>query len=85
MVHEQRGGQLSVWIAEAQTSGMASLRRFAHGLLTDFTAVLAGLTLPINNGQLEGGQMNRVTMIKRHMFGRANFDLLKQRVLYTAE
>ena len=62
MVHEQRGEQLSDWIAQAQTSGIGVLRRFARGLLTDFTAVLAGLTLPINNGQLEG-QINRLNNV----------------------
>ena len=84
MVHERCGEHLHDWITDAQTSGIGPLRRFAQGLLTDYAAVLAGLTLPINNGQLEG-QINRLKMIKRQMFGRANFDLLKQRVLYTAE
>ncbi len=83
MIHGQHREHLSGWIAAARVSGIGPLRRFAQGLLTDFTAVLAGLTLPVNNGQLEG-QINRLKMIKREMYGRANFDLLRRRVLYAA-
>jgi transposase len=81
MVHERCGEHLDNWITEAQTSGIGSLRRFARGLLTDYTAVLAGLTLPVNNGQLEG-HINRLKLLKRQMYGRASFELLKQRVLW---
>jgi transposase len=41
----------------------------------------AGLTLVHNNGQVEG-QVTRIKLIKRMMFGRAGFALLRQRVLY---
>jgi transposase len=83
MVHGRHGEGLNDWIAAAQASRIGPLRRFAQGLRSDFTAVLAGLTLPINNGQLEG-QINRLKMIKRQMYGRANFELLRRRVLYAA-
>ena len=43
----------------------------------------AGLTLEWSNGQVDG-QINRLKMIKRQMYGRAGFDLLRQRVLNTA-
>jgi transposase len=66
---------------EAQMSAIGPLRRFAQGLLADYAAVLAGLTLPVSNGQLEG-HINRLKMLKRQMFGRADFDLLRRRVLY---
>lgn len=61
MVHVCRGERLHDWIADAQSSGIDPLHRFAHGLLTDGPAVLAGLTLPVNNGHLEG-QINRLKM-----------------------
>jgi transposase len=80
---DQSGERLADWIAAAQASGIAPLRRFAQGLSADFAAVLAGLTLPASNGQLEG-QINRLKMIKRQMYGRANFDLLRRRVLADA-
>jgi transposase len=83
MIRERCGAELDVWITAAQASGTGLLRRFAQGLLTDFSAVLAGLTLPVSNGQVEG-HINRLKMLKRQMFGRASFDLLRRRVLYGA-
>jgi transposase len=48
----------------------------------DFDAVVAGLTLPHSSGPVEGA-VNRIKMLKRQMYGRANFDLLRKRVLLT--
>ena len=48
----------------------------------DYEAVKVGLTLPWSTGPVEG-QNNRLKMLKRQMYGRANLDLLRQRVLYT--
>jgi transposase len=45
--------------------------------------VRAALDLPWSNGQVEG-HVHRLKLIKRQMFGRAKFDLLKKRVLYPA-
>jgi transposase len=56
------------------------LQSFAAGLRRDKAAVMAALSLPYSNGQVEG-QVNRIKLIKRTMYGRANFDLLRQRVL----
>jgi transposase len=53
---------------------------FAAGLQRDLAAVTAGLTLGWNSGPVEG-HVNRIKMIKRQMYGRANFDLLRKRVL----
>jgi transposase len=55
--------------------------RFVTGLERDKLAVLAGLTVPVNNGPVEGF-VNKLKLIKRTMFGRAGFALLRQRVLY---
>ena len=49
-------------------------------LSRDLDAVTAGLTLPYSSGPVEGA-INRIKMIKRQMFGRAKFDLLRKRVL----
>lgn len=62
---------------------MAELRRFAQGLLLDIDAVRAGLTLQWSNGQTEG-QINRLKTLKRQMYGRAGFVLLRQRLLHSA-
>ncbi|MFD5778676.1 hypothetical protein [Streptomyces sp. NPDC126933] len=54
--------------------------RFAQHLERDLDAVAAGLTLPWNSGAVEG-HVDRVKMLKREMFGRAGFELLRKRVL----
>jgi len=79
----ERQRQVDDWLAYAVASTCSSLHRFAQGLQSDYDAVLAGLRLPTNNGQLEG-QVNQLKAIKRQMFGRAKFDLLRLQDLYAA-
>jgi len=83
MAHERQGEELDAWIARVTASEIADLQRFAAGLLQDKEAVQAGLTLAWSNGQTEG-QVNRLKSVKRQMYGRAGFDLLRQRVLHGA-
>jgi transposase len=71
------------WLQAVQESGLSDLQSFATGLCQDRPAVEAALTSEFSNGQVEG-QVNRLKMIKRQMYGRATFDLLRQRVLYAA-
>jgi transposase len=59
------------------------LARFATHLCRDEAAVLAALQLPWSNGPVEG-QVRRLKLIKRQMYGRAKFDLLRLRVLHAA-
>ena len=80
MAHERQGERLDAWVTAASASESADLRRFAAGLLLDKAAVQAGLTVEWSNGQTEG-QINRLKTVKRQMYGRAGFDLLRQRVL----
>ncbi len=80
MVRERKSQELRAWIGRAKASGVAELKNFAMGLERDATAVEAGLRLAWSNGPTEG-QVNRLKLIKRQMYGRANFDLLRQRVL----
>ena len=89
MVREKRSENLDTWLNEAQASGVTTLRTFAKGMKLDYTAVRAALESPWSNGQIGPskartikGQGNRLKMIKRQMYGRANFDLLRQRVLF---
>ena len=83
MVHREGSETLDSWIQRAWNPDVPrELRAFATSLKSDFEAVEAGLTTTWSNGQLEG-QVNRLKLIKRQMYGRANFDLLRQRVLYT--
>jgi transposase len=80
LVRERRGLQLEDWIDKANQSPFSQIRGFATGLLKDFDAVRAGLTQPWSSGAVEG-TINRIKTIKRQMYGRANLDLLRKRVL----
>lgn len=81
LVHARQGTQLDSWLSKVQASAIPELQKFANGLERDKAAVLAGLTLVYSNGQVEG-QVTRIKLIKRMMFGRAGFALLRQRVLH---
>ena len=83
MARKRTGQGFDAWLTSATTSGIAELDRFARGLTDDHAAVEAGLTLEWSNGQTEG-QVNKLKLLKRQMYGRANFDLLRQRVLQAA-
>ncbi|MDQ0946533.1 transposase [Streptomyces phaeochromogenes] len=84
MVTHLHGDLLPKWIeAAGATTELPSLRHFAQHLLRDLDAVTAGLTLPWNSGVVEG-HVNRIKMLKRQMFGRAGFELLRKRVLLSA-
>lgn len=82
LVRQRRPDGLGNWMAHAiQPRVPRELRIFANGLRSDHDAVRAALALPWSNGPVEG-QVNRLKLIKRQMYGRAKFDLLRQRVLY---
>jgi transposase len=59
------------------------LQRFAQGLQREFPAVQATLAEPWSTGQVEG-QITRLQLLKRQMYGRATLDLLRLRVLHRA-
>ncbi len=71
---------LEPWLDMAKTTSLTEFRQFAAGLHKDMKTVAAALQYPRSNGQAEG-QINRLKLLKRQMYGRANFDLLRQRVL----
>lgn len=71
---------LAPWLAAA---GESELKSFAAGIRRDYDAVLAALLFQWSNGQVEG-QVNRVKLVKRSMYGRAGFALLRKRVLRAA-
>jgi transposase len=84
MARERQGpGAFEAWLTIATASGIAELDRFARGLTGDQAAVEAGLSLEWSNGQTEG-QVNKLKLLKRSMYGRANFDLLRLRLLHAA-
>ena len=80
MMTGRHGDRLTSWIAAVEADDLPELRRFTAGLARDRDAVVAGLTLEHSSGAVEG-TVNRIKMLKRQMFGRAGFDLLRKRVL----
>jgi transposase len=82
MMLDRKAERLDDWL-EAASGGAPELRAFAEGLRRDKQAVAAALSQDYSNGQTEG-QVTRLKLIKRQMYGRANFDLLKTRVLKVA-
>ena len=80
MVRRLEGEKLDRWLEEAEASEAAVMRRFAKGLRKDLSAVRAGLTESWSNGPVEGF-VHKLKLIKRQMYGRAGFALLRRRVL----
>jgi transposase len=83
VIKERRVDGLRQWIIEAQRGELPEFVGFANGLTTDLQAVRAALTYEWSNGQTEG-QVHRLKLIKRQMYGRGKLDLLRARVLRAA-
>ena len=77
MIRRKTGADLEPWIAEASASLIAS---FANGIARDKAAVRAAITEPWSNGQTEG-QITKLKLVKRQMYGRGKIDLLQARLL----
>jgi transposase len=78
----RHGNRLDDWITAVDADDQPSLHSFTRGLKHDYDAVLNGLTLPWNSGVVEGN-VNRIKMLKRQMYGRASYPLLRKRILLT--
>jgi transposase len=83
LLRRQAEKTLTEWLQQAEACAVPELRRFAQGVRRDEAAVQAAVTQPWSNGPVEG-QINRLKLIKRSMYGRAGFRLLQARVLHTA-
>jgi transposase len=71
---------LDKWLAAVEADDQPELRSFATGIRNDKEAVINGLTLPHNSGRVEG-TVNKIKMVKRQMYGRAGFPLLRKRII----
>jgi transposase len=78
LVRQQQPQELDPWLARAAKSAVGAFQRFAKGLRDDYDAIKAGVTLPWSNGPVEG-QITRLKLLKRQMFGRASLALLERR------
>jgi transposase len=81
IVQHRKDKRLVGWLTGAETGLMSS---FASGIEQDCAAVKAALTEPRSNGQTEG-QNTRLKLVKRQMYGRANLDLLRARLIGVSE
>jgi transposase len=83
LVRQRQPALLQPWIDDCRASGLPELTSFADGLQREFSTIYAALALPYSNGVTEG-HVNRLKFLKRQMYGRANFDLMRRRVLAAA-
>ena len=81
MTNRTGSRDLEPWLAAVEADdGQPDLRSFATGIRNDLQAVTNGLTLPYSSGKVEG-TVNKIKMLKRQMYGRAGFALLRKRVI----
>ena len=71
---------LKEWITYNSNSIIKEIRSFINGILRDYDSVANAIVYSENNGILEGN-VNRLKTIKRSMFGRASFSLLRKKVI----
>ncbi len=81
MLRARQPNAFDPWMADAHASALVEVRQFARNMRNDEAAIRAALVYEHSNGQVEG-QVHRLKLVKRSMYGRAKFDLLRQRVLY---
>lgn len=81
MVHKRDGDHFTCWLQACQTSKIPEFVNLALGMKKDLEAIQTALSSEWSNGQTEG-QVNRLKLLKRQMYGRAKFDLLASRFLH---
>ncbi|WUO09284.1 transposase [Streptomyces sp. NBC_00289] len=80
MLRDLTGNELPAWMERVEHDDLPALHSLVNGLRRDQDAVIAGLSSSWSSGQVEG-QNTRAKRIKRDGYGRANFDLLRTRIL----
>lgn len=80
MLKTKNKSQLNQWFSDVSQSGLIDLQRVAAGMEADATAIHEAISSRWSNGVVEG-HVNRLKMLKRQMYGRAGFELLRRRVM----
>ena len=80
-IFSKKPEKLNTWMESAKKHDIPELQSFVEGISKDLTAVKNGIIYPYNNGLAEGS-VNKIKVIKRIMYGRNSFDLLKAKVLF---
>jgi transposase len=81
LMRQHRAEELDTWLSSCASSDVPELESFAAGLQKKVSAIRAAFLLPYSTGPVEG-QINRLKRIKRAMYSRGSFVLLRRRVLY---
>jgi transposase len=81
VVRQRDVAALDPWLVAAEQSAIPELVSFVQGIRRDYDAVEAALRFEWSQGQTEG-KVNKLKFVKRSMYGRAQFDLLRQRMRY---
>lgn len=80
MLKTKNKSQLNQWFSDVSQSGLIDLQRVAASMEADATAIHEAISSRWSNGVVEG-HVNRLKMLKRQMYGRAGFELLRRRVM----
>jgi transposase len=83
LMKERDFDAFDLWLTKGEGCGLPDMETFTQGLQNDYEAVKTSLLLPYSNGPVEG-QVNRLKFVKRSMFGRGSFELLRNRFLEAA-
>lgn len=67
-------------MSAVEAADLPALHAFVRGIRKDLPAVIAGLSQPYSNGPIEGAN-TKIKLLKRQMYGRAGFPLLRRRIL----
>lgn len=78
------GNRLNEWISQAIDSSLKEIGGFAQSMKPDFPVIQNAFNLPWSNGPVEGN-VNKNRTLKRQMYGRVGFELLKRRLLLNSE
>ena len=81
IIFSKNAAKLDEWINTAQKYDIPEFQTFINGVKKDLTAVKNGIIYSYNNGLAEGS-VNKIKVIKRIMYGRNSFELLKAKVLF---
>ena len=80
IMFSKKSEELDIWIKNTREYKIAEINSFLNGIERDLDAVKNGVKYEYNNGLAEGS-VNKIKLIKRVMYGRCSFNLLKQKVL----
>ncbi|WP_242942077.1 transposase [Pseudobutyrivibrio sp. UC1225] len=80
IIYSKHSDRLDAWLSRLEDYNIPELQTYVNGIRTDIDAVKNGIDLQYNNGLAEGS-VNKIKVIKRVMYGRNSFELLKAKVL----